>query len=262
MDVLKQLYKNRFLLMLWVRRDLKAKYAGSAFGLFWTVILPLATIAIYYVFFALVLKVKIPELPTTAGYFFYLLAGLLPWMSISEALTLSASSLISQSTLLKQTVFPLEILPAVPLFTSILPQLFGTVIYVLLLWWFNALKPLGLIFFPLLILLQLILTAGLSYLMAALCAIYRDFVQVLNVSLQLWFYLTPILYPTTMVPEKFRWILLYNPLTWLVKCYQDMFISGFVNLKDLLILTGYSVPILFIGIGIFSLLKPGVTDEL
>jgi len=261
-DLLKELYKNRFLLLLWVKRELKARYAGSAFGLFWTVILPLATILIYYVFFALVLKVKIPELPSTAGYFFYLLAGLLPWMTISEAINQSANSLITQSALLKQTVFPIEILPAVPVVTSLLPQIFGTFIYILLLGWFSALKPIGLIFLPILLILQMLMTAGLGYLFAAISAIYRDFIQVLNIILQLWFYLTPILYPPSLVPARFKWILSYNPLTWLVRCYQNMFISGWVDYRDLFILAAWSLSILFVGTYVFSLLKPGITDEL
>jgi len=262
MTLLKNLYKNRFLLGLWIKRDLKAKYAGSAIGLFWTVILPISTIAIYYVFFALVLKVKIPELPTTAGYFFYLLAGLLPWISLSEALNLSANSLISQSSLLKQTVFPIEILPLVPIFTSLLPQIFGTIIYIGLLWKFNCLKPIGLLYLPILLCFQIILTSGFGYLFSALCAIYRDFVQIVNVGLQLWFYLTPILYPESMVPAKFRWILAYNPLTWLVRCYQNLFIKGTVATSDLIILGVSSFAIFILGSMVFSLLKPGLTDEL
>ncbi len=262
MNVLQSLYNNRFLLALWIKRDLKARFAGSIMGLFWTIILPISTIVIYYVFFALVLKVKIPELPTTAGYFFYLLAGLLPWISLSEALNLSANSLISQAGLLKQTVFPIEILPAVPIFTSLIPQVFGTIIYIVLLWRFDCLKPIGLLYLPLLFIIQVIFTAGFGYLFSALCAIYRDFVQIINVGLQLWFYVTPILYPVSMVPEKFRWVLFYNPLTWLVKCYQDIFINGFLPLKDLLILLISTLFIFIVGSTIFSLLKPGLTDEL
>ncbi len=262
MNVLHCLLKNRFLLALWVKRDIKAKYAGSVIGLVWTLILPIATIAIFYVFFALVLKVKIPELPTTAGYFFYLLAGLLPWISISEALNLSANSLITQSTLLKQTVFPLEILPAVPVFTSLLPQIFGTVIYIGLLWKFQCLKPVGLLYLPVVLAAQIVMTAGFGYLFAALCALYRDFVQIINVGLQLWFYVTPILYPESMVPAKFKWILLCNPLTWLTRCYQKMFIGGHVDLRDLAVSIILSVIIFLVGSTVFSLLKPGITDEL
>ncbi len=262
MSVLSYLFRNRFLLALWVKRDLKARYAGSMIGLVWTLILPISTIAIYYVFFALVLKVKIPELPTTAGYFFYLLAGLLPWISMAEALNLSANSLISQSVLLKQTVFPLDILPAVPVITSLLPQVFGTVIYVVLLWWFHCLKPLGLAYLPLVMVLEVFMTAGFGYLFSALCALYRDFVQIINVGLQLWFYVTPILYPESMVPHKFRWILLLNPLTWLIRCYQEMFIKGVVVARDLLMLSACTCAIFFAGALIFSLLKPGITDEL
>ncbi len=262
MNVIRCLYNNRFLLALWIRRELKAKYAGSAVGLLWTILLPLSTIFIYYVFFALVLKVKIPELPTTAGYFFYLLAGLLPWMSLSEAMNLSANSLISQSALLKQTVFPIEVLPVVPVFTSLLPQACGTFIYIFLLWWFDCLRPLGLFYLPILIVLQMIMTIGFGYLFAALCAIYRDFIQIVNVGLQLWFYLTPILYPESMVPAKFRWLLSCNPLTWLVRSYQNIFISGLVHFKDLLILTCCALLVFFLGTFVFNLLKPGITDEL
>ncbi len=262
MQVISTLLKNRFLLFLWIKRELRAKYAGSAIGLFWTLILPICTIAIFYVFFALVLKVKIPELPTTAGYFFYLLAGLLPWISLSEALNLSANSLISQAGLLKQTVFPVEILPAVPVFTSLLPQIFGTAIYLFLLWWFACLKLTALFYLPAVFFMQMVMTAGFGYIFSALCAIYRDFVQIINVGLQLWFYVTPILYPESMVPPKFKWILMTNPLTFLVRAYQQIFITGNVDVKNFLGLAIYSFTIFLVGTTFFALLKPGITDEL
>ena len=144
-----------FLFLLWLRRDFKSRYAGSIAGLLWALLQPLFTIAIFYVVFALVLRVRIPEFANESGYFFYLLAGLLPWLSIADGIARASGALVAQEQFLQRIVFPIDILPVTVIVSSLAAQLVGTVIYIVMLWFAGLLEPWRLLFWPLILLLQL-----------------------------------------------------------------------------------------------------------
>ena len=124
---LSALRRHAYLFLLWMQRDIKSRYAGSVGGLFWALLQPVFTIALFYVVFALVLQVRVPELASTSGYFLYLLAGLLPWLSISDGLARSTGALVGQEQFLQKVVFPIEIIPATAVITSLVTQLIGMV---------------------------------------------------------------------------------------------------------------------------------------
>ncbi len=220
------IFKNRYLLLLWTKREIKARYAGTAAGVIWATLVPLCTIALYYIFFSLVLKIKIPEVAGSSGYFFYLLAGLIPWMSLSEGLGRSASCLVDYGFLVQKMVFPMDIIPATVVIVSLVPQVVGFFIYVAMLSLGGLVEWYRLLWVPVIFLCQVMLMLGMAYLLSALGAVFRDSIQAVGILLQFWFYLTPILYPLKMVPESFRpFILWSNPLTPLVMGYQWAFLG-------------------------------------
>ncbi len=253
-------YQNRYLLSLWVIRDLRARYAGSAGGFLWAVGIPIFTIALYFVFFSLILQVKIPQVAGNSGYFFYLLAGLIPWLSISEALNRSASCLVDQREFLRKVVFPIDILPSSTVIVSLVPQIIGTLVYMMLLA-VNKMFSIDIMTkFFLVFICQVILMFGLSYLFAALGAIFPDFIQAMAILMQLWFYSTPILYPRELVPDSLQWILYGNPLAPFVYAYQAIFLGMQLTIHDIASLTGWTFGLTIAGLLIYSFLRPALIE--
>ncbi len=212
-------------LRLWTRREIVSRYAGSAGGMLWALLHPLLNIVLFYFVFAVVLKVRVPELRLENGYFFYLLAGLLPWLGLSEGLVRASQSLVAHEQLLQKVVFPVFVLPVSAILASLVPQLIGMGILMALLALHSALDWAGLLWLPLLLLCQLILTAGLGLFLAALSVVFRDLVQLVPVLVQFLFYATPILYPRSMVPEKYQHWFLANPFALLMDGYHAAFLG-------------------------------------
>ncbi len=212
-------------LRLWTRREIASRYAGSGAGLLWALLHPLLNIALFYFVFAVVLKVRVPELALENGYFFYLLAGLLPWLGLSEGVVRAAQSLVANEQLLQKVVFPVAVLPLSAILASLVPQLLGMVVLTVLLAFQAALDWVHLLWLPLLLLGQLALSAGLGLLLAALSVVFRDLVQLVPVLMQFLFYATPILYPRSLVPEAYQHWFLANPVALLMDGYHAAFLG-------------------------------------
>lgn len=258
----KLLRGNSYLFLLWVRRDLRSRYAGSMGGALWMVLLPLLTVALFYVIFALVLKVRIPELAGESGYFFYLLAGLLPWLTISEGTARAAGVLVAQEQFLQKLVFPIWILPGTVIVTSLLPQLVGTVIFLGLLGTSGLLDPVSLLWWPLVLVCQVAMQWGLGLSLAVIGVHVRDLIQLLPVLLQLFFYTTPILYPKTLVPEGYHDLFLLNPLAGLMEAYQALFLGLPVEGQSIGALVVWTALLGGGGALLFRTLKPTLGDYL
>lgn len=224
--VLDSFESGRFLriLLLWTQREVGTRYAGSLAGALWALLIPLANIGLFYFVFAVVLKVRVPELALEQGYFFYLLSGLLPWMGISEGITRATYSLVAQEQLLQKIAFPVAVLPIAAILASLLPQLIGMVILAVLL------GSIGLFTFSMLgviplLLCQLAISCGLGLLLAVFVVGFRDLLHLVPILIQFLFYATPILYPRSMVPEAFQEWFLFNPIAVLVDGYHAAFLG-------------------------------------
>jgi lipopolysaccharide transport system permease protein len=259
---LKSIKNNSYLLFLWIRRDFKGRYAGSIGGMLWAILLPLLTVLLFYMIFAVVLRMRIPELANDAGYFFYLLAGLLPWLSISEGIARATSSLAVQEQFLQKLAFPVGILPGTVVITSLIPQLVGTVIFIFLLGLSGVLSLANLLFFPLVFLCQLIMLLGIGLALSIIGIHIKDIIQFIPVFLQLLFYTAPILYPKSMVPESYHPLFLLNPLAGIIESYQSIFLGIPIDLASIVSMLFWTG---ILGIGgwlLFNVLKPTLGDYL
>jgi lipopolysaccharide transport system permease protein len=221
------------LLRTLVRRDLEARYKGSVLGNLWPLVNQLSQLLIYTYVFAIVLKVKlslhgVPENNFTFGL--WLFTGLIPWMSFTGGLTQSAISVIAQPNLVKKVVFPLALLPIVPVVSAFIESAFGLIALIFFVALsIHTLHP-TLALLPLVWLTQLLLTTGFGYLAAGLTVFLRDIPQVLAVVLNIWFYMTPIIYPASAIPAEFRdWIFWLNPLATISEVYRDIILVGEVK---------------------------------
>ncbi len=226
-ELVSLLTKHRELTWEMTRRELSDRYAGQVFGLLWAVGHPIIMMCIYVFLFAIIFKVRMggtPDMPL--DYPAYLMAGLLPWLGFQDALSKSASVMVSNASLVKQVVFPIEILPV----KGVLASLFGQLVCLglLLLYiigryhifhWTFLLLP-ALVFF------QAIGTIGICYVFSAVGAYFRDLKDFVQVFCQVAIYLMPICYLPEQVPSVFKPVLYLNPFSYMAWCYQDILFFG------------------------------------
>lgn len=204
----------------WLVREFKTRYAGSVLGFAWAFVQPLASLAIFYVLFGLVLAVRVPGLNVDNGYLLHLLAGLAVWLPFTDAVGRGVGSLAAYEDFLRKQPMPAEILPAVSVGGSLLVLAIGYGLLLVLSMSEGVGPHASLVWLPILVLAQIALTYGLTLMLSMAHFLWRDVGSMVAFGLQLWFYLTPIVYPLSQVPEKFHGWFLFNPLACLVLMVQ------------------------------------------
>ncbi|KZL48598.1 ABC transporter permease [Nodularia spumigena CENA596] len=255
------------LLRTLVRRDLEARYKGSVLGNLWPLVNQLSQLLIYTYVFSIVLKVKLnitslPENNFTFGL--WLFAGLLPWIAFSSGLIQSANSVVFQPNLVKKVVFPLALLPLVPILSTFIESSFGLMALIFFVAVNTHTLHSTLALLPLVWLTQLLLTAGLGYLAAGLTVFLRDIPQTLGVVLNIWMYLTPIIYPASAIPEAWRnWVFWLNPLTAIAEVYRDLILVGEVqHWGEWGVASAIALIIFCFGLAVYKRLRPAFADVL
>ncbi len=259
---LAHLLKYRGLVQSLVVRELKARYRGSVLGFFWSFVNPLLLLLIYSFVFTVVLPGTHPaELEPFALFMF---CGILPWTWFSSSLIESSNVLISGGNLIKKVLFPAEVLPIVTVLANMVHFLLGLPILGVFLFYYRAsLHPSELVWFPVIVLVQLLLTVGLALIVSALTVHFRDIKDLLANLLTFWFFATPIIYPMAAAPEATRRFLNLNPFTHLAVSYQEiLFYSGpFGHWKWLLALLVASAALFLFGYFLFDRLRDSFAEE-
>lgn len=255
------------LLRTLVRRDLEARYKGSVLGNLWPLLNQLSQLLIYTYVFSIVLKVKLSLKglpPNDLTFGLWLFAGLLPWIAFVGGLTQAAGSVVGQPNLVKKVVFPLALLPLVPILSAFIESSFGLMALIVLVAVTSQTVHTTLGLLPLVWLPQLLLTAGLGYLAAGLTVFLRDIPQTLGVILNLWFYLTPIVYPASVIPEAWRfWVFWLNPLTAIAEVYRDLVLVGEVrHWGEWGVASLVSLLMFYSGLTVYQRLRPAFADVL
>ena len=221
------LVRYRALVESLVSRELKARYRGSVLGFLWSFVNPLLLLLTYTLVFTVILPNRQPDIQP---FFLFLFCGILPWTWFSASLAESAGVLIASSNLIKKVLFPAEVLPTVCVLANLAHFLLGLPILLAFLALSGRLAwtavPL-----PLPILVQLVLTLGLSLLLSALTVHFRDIQNILHHVLHLWFFATPVIYSYAQVAEgtRLRQALRLNPMTHVIVTYQQMLFHGHVD---------------------------------
>lgn len=259
---LRELIRYRGLIQTLVVRELKARYRGSTLGFFWSFVNPLLLLTVYTIVFSVVL-------PGFRGidvepYALFLFCGLLPWTWFSSALLESANSLIAGGNLIKKVLFPAEILPIVAVLSNMFHFFFALPILALfLVFYARPIQWIDLVWFPIVVLVQLTLTLGIGLLLSALTVHFRDLKDLLGNLLTLWFFTTPIIYPMAMVPPGGKFIMDLNPVAHLAISYQELlFYDGpFGHWRWLVALAVASVATFLIGYALFDRLRDSFAEE-
>src|SRR5262245_52965449 len=208
-----------------VARDFRGRYLGSVLGASWAVLNPIAQILIYTLIFSQVMRARLPNIRDTLAYSLYLCAGALTWNYFVEVLIRSQTVFLEQATMLKKVSFPRVTLP-VYVFLSATVN-FAIVWGLFLVFLFVSGRWPGWVLIALLplLLIQQVLAVGLGLALGVTNVFFRDVAQAVGVGLQFWFWLTPIVYPLSAVPESIRAVMAWNPLYALVASYQRIVVE-------------------------------------
>jgi lipopolysaccharide transport system permease protein len=221
-----QLPRRWELILSLAKREMSARYRGSVLGLIWAFITPLAMIAIFTLIFAGIFNARFGPNNSNWNYALYLFCGLLPWMMFQETVQQSANTIVAHANLVKRVVFPLETLPVAQALAAVGNQLLGTIALVIAAVIIQREIHPTMFLFPLLLIPQFLFTLGAAWLIASLGVFLRDIAQGITLLLMVWMYLTPIIYPESIVPERFRMLISLNPFTSLVRNYRRLFLEG------------------------------------
>jgi lipopolysaccharide transport system permease protein len=240
------------------RRDLTQRYAGQAIGSIWVIGHPLFLTLLYIFIFGVVFKVKVGgtvELPL--DFTAYLLSGLIPWLTFQAALNASCVSIVSNTGLVKQFVFPLEILPAKDVVTSMVVWGVGMATFALYVLATHG-APFGTwLLLPVLLIFQLLAMTGLALIVSALTVFFRDLKDFVQLFTTVGLFMMPVVYLPEMVPAAFRPILYANPFSYAIWSYQDALYFGRIEHPVAWIVFGAgSIVVFATGFRLFSRLKP------
>lgn len=219
--------RHRELIWELAKREWTDRHAGQVWGAFWAVGHPLLLMGVYVFIFAFVLKARMGEpagLPS--DYVAYILSGLIPWMAFQEAMTKSCSSIVDNRSLVKQVVFPIEVLPVKGVVAVCLTQIIATGFLIGYLSISRGSLPWTVGLLPAAFALQLLAMAGVAYMLAAVSVYFRDMKEMVQVLGIAGIYLMPIFYLPHWVPPLLEPVLYLNPFSYMGWCYQDIFYFG------------------------------------
>ena len=259
MKIFKDLYNYRELLKTSVKKDIGGKYKHSFLGVLWSFINPLLQILVYALIFPLVMK----NGGSYKDYTVFMVCGLIPWAYFTTVINRASFIMIENGNILKKVYFPRSILP-LSLVTSETINFLVSCIIILA---FIVIKGFGIskfiLFFPLVLLIQYVLLLGIALIFSAITVYMRDIQHFIGVVLQLLFYATPIVYSIDTIPENFRWILKWNPMTYIIEGYRAIFYNQTMSdLKSLGVLGIISIIILIVGYLLFNKLQKRFAEEL
>ena len=216
------IWRHRSLIRSMVRRDIIGRYAGSYAGAFWTIIHPLAMMLTYWFVFGVVYRMRFGEDGRSSNFVLYFLAGMAPWLALSEAVGRASTVVIDHANFVKKLVFPIEILPVNLVAAGLVTQFFALLILLASLIGFGVYPTATALYLPLLVIPQVLLTAGLTWFLAALGVLFRDLGQIMGFLLTIWFFTSPIVYEPSMLPSNALWIFELNPMYQLVEMNRDV----------------------------------------
>lgn len=263
LNILRSLWAYRGFIIGSVKREFQSKYRNSLLGAAWTVINPLAMIFVYTVIFSKLMHSKLPGIDSTFAYSIYLCAGMLTWSLFAEIVSRAQNTFLEHANLLKKLSFPRLCLPVIVVANALLNFciVFGLFSIFLMI---SGNFP-GVVYLALLPILAILVTfaIGLGISLGVLNVFFRDIGQFFGIVIQFWFWLTPIVYPITILPESVRSLMSYNPMANLVGAFQQILVNQqWPTWQGLLPATIVAVAMCILGMRIFRRHAGEMVDEL
>jgi lipopolysaccharide transport system permease protein len=249
------------LLFYLARAELSRRYAGTAFGWVWALAAPAALVGAMWVALDIGLGMRAVAGP---GYGYLLVVGMLPWLALADAVGDGAGSVVRAPHLVKKTVFQVELLPLASVLTAFMVHLALMALVIPAFALAGALSWKTLWMLPFFMALGAVIAAGLAFAAASLNVIVRDTGALVPFLLTIWFWLTPIVWPLSQVPEAWRWLALINPMAVVIEGYRAAILGSgsFVGLADVALAVAVAGGLVALGALVFATLRPSFADAM
>ena len=223
------------IILVLIQKDLKVRYKSTFLGYLWSVGHPLAFALVFFVAFRIVMKVEVED------YILFLISGLFPWQWFSNSMQAAPNVFLSNASIIKKTSFPRDMLPFALVLQDMVQYMLSIPVVVLFLFFYGKHPYISWLYgLPLLLATQFVLTYALCLIISSLNLFFRDLERLTSIALTLVFYFTPIIYPETMVPERFRDLLALNPLAPLMVSWRQLFMHGGLEVFYIFVSLGYA----------------------
>ena len=253
---LRELWAYRELLAVLTMRDIKVRYKQTVLGVAWALIQPLLTMILFSIVFGRLAQMPSDGLP----YPIFVFAGLLPWTFFANALSSSGNSLVGQQHLISKVYFPRLIIPLSSVGTGLIDFAISTIILLVLMVYFSIGWSFNLLAVPFLILAVIFIALGVGTLLSALTVSYRDFRYVLPFMVQFWMYATPVVYPASLFPERWQWVLFLNPMAGLIEGCRSAFLDRPFDWTGIGISMSVAVAVFIFGVFYFEKMERRFAD--
>lgn len=253
---LRELWAYRELLVVLAQRDIKVRYKQTVLGVAWAVIQPLATMLLFSLVFGRLAKVPSDGLP----YPIFVFAGLLPWMFFANAISASGNSLVGQQHLISKVYFPRLIIPLSSIGTGLIDFAIGALILLAMMVYYGIGWSFNLLAVPLLVVAVIFISLGVGTLLSALTVSYRDFRFVIPFMVQFWMWATPVVYPASLFPQKWQWVLFLNPMAGLIEGFRAAFLGQPFDLTGIGISLTVAALLFLLGIFYFEKMERRFAD--
>jgi lipopolysaccharide transport system permease protein len=234
----KEIWNYRELLYFLTKRDIKVRYKQTVLGGLWAVIQPAFTMLVFTLFFGRLAKMPSDGLP----YPIFVYAGLLPWTYFANALSASGNSLVGSANLITKVYFPRIVVPASAALAGLLDFFIALFVLAALMIWYQFLPGAGILLFPFLVGLTFICAVGVGLWLSALNVQYRDIRYAIPFLVQVWMFISPVIYPVSLVHGNYQWLLALNPMGGVIHAYRASLLGhqpvdwGLLALSTLIIL--------------------------
>ena len=257
MKLFKELYNYREMIVSLVKKDLRGRYKGSVLGFLWTFINPLFQLIIYTIVFSTIMRMGIDK------FYMFLFVALVPWIFFNACLQQGATSIMDNKEMVKKIYFPRLVLPlsfVTSCFVNMLLS-FAVIFAVIFVTGFGV-NFVALLFLPLIMLIEYILALGIAFITSA-CTVYvRDLQHILSIVGLGWMYLTPVVYPSSMVPEKYLTLFNLNPMTPIIMAYRDiLYYKKIPQMNTLIQAATMGVVLIILGVAGFSRVQRPFVEE-
>ena len=256
---LTEFWQRRELLWRMTVRHLRGQYKQSVLGYAWAFVNPLSQMLILSFVFSIILRIPSQDVP----YPLFLLVGLVPWIFFSSAVISATDSVVGAASLVTKVYFPREILPTAAVFTKLVELGFGLLILIGMMVYFGHPPEWTSVWLPALFFIHLLFTLGLAFPLAALNLFFHDVRFLVGVTLTLWFYLTPVIYPADLVPQRYQVLFDLNPNSLFINAYRRVLLQGISPGLDRVFL-GLVIALvtLLVGYYLFKRMESGFADRI
>lgn len=251
--------------LLWnfARQELVDRYAGSALGFAWAFLQPIVTLFIFVVIFGQVMSARLPGVSDTHGYGIYLASGMLPWIAFANTLSRASSVFVDKKGVLSKVGLSLPMLPVFIVLAESVTYVIGLVIFMLVLVMLSHAPEPQVLILPWVFLIQQMLALGMGLILAVLNVFLRDVREAVAMVIQLWFWVTPIVWaPQIVPPELYRVISMVNPMAPITSAYHAMFLPGTIDYTALMLLAVLATAMLGAGYVFVKRMEKDVRDFL